>query len=48
MSFENPLIDEVAEFMQARIMLSAADLDLFTELERKPRSARGPRRRPRP
>ena len=25
--------------MQARIMLTAADLDLFTELERKPRSA---------
>ena len=39
MSFGNPLIDEVAAFMQARVMLSAADLDLFTELERKPRTA---------
>ena len=39
MSFGFDLIDEVAEFMQARIMLSAADLDLFTELEQKPRSA---------
>ena len=33
------MIDDVAAFMQARIMLTAADLDLFTELERKPRSA---------
>jgi SAM-dependent methyltransferase len=39
MSFGFDLIDEVAAFMQARIMLSAADLDLFTELERKPRTS---------
>ena len=39
MSFGNKLIDDVAGFMQARIMLTAADLDFFTELERKPRSA---------
>jgi len=39
MGFGNELIDEVAEFMQARIMLSAADLDLCTELDRSPRTA---------
>lgn len=39
MSFGNPLIDEVGAFMQARILLSAADLDLFTELESKPRTS---------
>lgn len=39
MSFGNPLIDEVSAFMQARIMLSAADLDLYTELDRDPRTA---------
>jgi SAM-dependent methyltransferase len=40
MNFGFKLIDEAAEFMQARIMLSAADLDLCTELDRKPRTAR--------
>jgi ubiquinone/menaquinone biosynthesis C-methylase UbiE len=39
MSFGNKLIDDVAAFMRSRIMLTAADLDLFTELDRKPRSA---------
>jgi len=39
MSFGNKLIDNVAVFMRARIVLTAADLDLFTELDRKPRSA---------
>ena len=38
MSFGNPLIDEVGAFMQARILLSAADLDLYTELDRNPRT----------
>ncbi len=40
MSFGSPLIDEAGTFMQARILLSAADLDLCTELERTPRTAR--------
>jgi len=39
MSFGFELIDEVGAFMQARIMLSAADLDLYTELDRSPRTA---------
>jgi SAM-dependent methyltransferase len=39
MNFGFGLIDEVGAFMQARVMLSAADLDLCTELDRKPRSA---------
>lgn len=39
MNFGNPLIDEVGAFMQARILLSTADLDLCTEIDRKARTA---------
>jgi len=35
-NFVNSIINDTAGFMQARILLTAAELDLFTELERKP------------